>query len=385
MNLDLAFRILSEVNDQQGLAQLLRLGYGMDLSYLDSPPVNRAPISSEPSPGVLPFSSLPGLLPSSTSPSGALPFSTSALNSLLEALGRWRHISKMIYVFETLTNPLPVPAKPDNTFDDDDDDLIPIQQEWKPPSAKPNTTSFNILIKYCAAHRYPALARHYATQLMHEEHVGTVRFRKELWKRSSGAAAPHLAVNRKTLQPILGLGNRTHDNELLRWVIRACKVSIRRKYRTWVYFEHTKSYYDRQPASWTTDTTATPESSSSSTLSPTPPSSPKHSQPSTFDVHAHTWILKQDIAKLSNIKWNAADRLSNTVNRTKARLGRRVWGGKDIFMRDKNARVIVSRETWKRKVNFRRSKREVKPMPKVKKDFGKDFGPSIGVIRPSEP
>ena len=360
-NLDLTLRILSEVYDPQDLARFLRLGYGMDLSYLDSPPIDPASVPS---------------ISTADPPPGALPFSTSALNSLLETLGRWGQISKMMYVFETLTNPLPAPAKPDNTFDDDDDDFLPIQQEWKPLSAEPNTTSFNILIKHCVAHGHPVLARHYARQLMHEEHMSTLRLRNELRKKPlSEVMTPHLAVNLGTLQPIHGHANRSHDVELLKWVIRVCKLSVRRKYRAWTFYDQNKPKYDPQLASPTSDTPATPESSSSS-ISPTSPSS-KPSRSPTFDIHTHLWILKQDIAALSDLKWHADNRLFGTITKGKARLGRRVWGGKDVYMKDEGMRVKVAPDTWKEKVNFKESKREVKSRPKVKKYLGKHFDPVI--------
>ncbi|KAF9649617.1 hypothetical protein BDM02DRAFT_1781621 [Thelephora ganbajun] len=370
MNLDLAFRVLSEVHDPQGLAELLRLGYGMDLSYLDSPPVDTA--------------SLPSTSTAESSP-GVLPFSTSALNSLLETLGRWGQISKMMYVFEILTNPLPVPGKPDNIFDDDDDDFFPIQQEWKPPSAKPNTTSFNILVKHCVAHGYPALAKHYATQLMHEEHMSTLRLRNELRKKPlSEIAAPHVAVNTGTLRPIQGLANRAHDTELLRWVIWACKLSIRRKYRVWTYYDQTKTKYDPQLASSALDTPTASESPPSSSPSPTSPSLLKRSRSPTFNIPTHLWILKQDIAALSDLKWNADNRLFDTITRNKARLGRRIWEGKNVYMKDERERMKVDPEVWKEKVNFRESKREVGPRPKVKKYLGKYFDPAIAEIGSSK-
>ena len=369
-NFDLAFRILGEVQDPQGLAELLRLGYGIDLNYLDSPPPDAASIPSTSSTSVF------------EPPSGMLPFPTHALNSLIQALGRWGQISKMVYVFETLTNPLPAPIEPDNAFDDDDDDFSPIQQEWKPPSAQPNTTSFSILVRYCATRGYPVLAKHYATQLMHEEHMATLRLRNELREKSlSEVAVPRLAVGVRTLEPIHGLANRTHDVELLRWVIWACKLSIRRKYRTWIYFDQTKARYEHP----TSDVPATPESLPSSSPSPTSPSLPNLSRPLTFDVNTHLWVLKNDIAALSVLKWKAESRLFDTVNRSKARLGRRVWDRKDVFMRDMEARVMVNPEVWKEKVNFKENKRKVESRPKVKKKYlGKHFDPVIANIGSSK-
>lgn len=57
---------------------------------------------------------------------------------------------------------------------------------------------------------------------------------------------------------------------------------------------------------------------------------------------------------------------------------------KDAHIEDKGARVKVDPETWKETVNFRESKREVGPRPKVKKYLGKHFDPVIADIGPSK-
>lgn len=365
-NLDLAFRILNQVHDLEGLTKFLKLSYGMDLSYLDSPPIDAASV------------------PSTSTTDSSLevqPFSTSALNSLLETLGRWSQISKMVYVFETLTNPLPVPSKPDNTFDDDDDDFSPVQQKWKRHSAKPNTTSFNTLIKYCVAFGYPALAKHYAVQLMHQEHMSTIRLREDLKQKPlSEIEAPHLAVNFGTLRPIEGFANRSHNVELLRWVIRACKLSVRRKYRSWTYYDLTKSKYDPQLEPSTSDAPVTPESSSSFAAPPIPPSLSTPSRSPTFHIPTHLWVLKHDIASLFDLRWVTRNRLSSTITKNKARLGRRVRRGKNVWMRDKGERVEVSLRAWKKKVNFRENKRKLEQKQKQKKYLGKNFDPAIADI-----
>ena len=371
ITLDLAFRILSEAHDLQGIAELLRLGYGMDLSYLDSPPVDAASAT-----------------PTAEWLSAVLPFSTNALNSLLETLGRWGQISKMMYVFETLTNPLPAPAKPDNTFDDDDDDFIPVQQEWKPPSARPNTTSFNILIKHCVAHGSPWLAKHYATQLMDEEHMSTLRLRDELRKKPlSEVAAPRVAVTAETLRPIQCFADRNHDVEPLRWIIWISKVSIRRKYRSWTYYDQTQSKYGLQLEPSTSSAPHPPSSpppplTSDTPSPPLPPASrPSPSSPKSFNIPRHLQILKQDMVALSQLKWNAENRLFKSMTSRKARMGRRIWKGKDVYMKDEETRVKVDREAWKEKVNFAESKRAVEPRPRVRKYLGKNFDPVLAKTR----
>lgn len=375
-SVDLAFRVLSEVYDLKGLTELLRFGYGLDLDYLDSPPTHT---TSEPS------TSAAGLPQLSTA--RLPPLSTSFLNALVETLGRWGQISKMVYAFETLTNPLPAPAKTDDTFDDDDDDdFSPIQQEWRPPYAEPNTTTFNFLIKHCIDHRHPALAKHYATQLWDEELKTTRQLQWELKNKPlREVAAPRRGVNVGTLRPIHGFANRNHDVELVRWVIRACTLAARKKYRSWIYYNQTKSKYYFRRGPVPSDARAAPESPSSSSPVPPPPvasdtpaapespsSSSHRSPPSSrlplrlaFNVTTHLWVLRNEIAELLILKRKAIDTLSNTVTKCKVRLGRRVWDGKDVYMRDKDDRVHVEPETWKKIVNFRERKRRTNPRPQV--------------------
>ena len=65
----------------------------------------------------------------------------------------------------------------------------------------------------------------------------------------------------------------------------------------------------------------------------------------------------------------------------KARMGRRIWKGKDVYMKDEETRVKVDREAWKEKVNFAESKRAVEPRPRVRKYLGKNFDPVLAKTR----
>lgn len=372
--LDPVFRILSEEHELWNTEKLLRLCYGIDLNYLDSPPINHVSASSGTSPESLPE---------------VLTFSTSTLNSIIQAFGRRGLISKMVYIFESLTNPLPVPAKPDNAFDDDDDDFIPIQQLWKPPSPQPNTTSFNLLIKHCAEHRYYWLAKHYAVQMMHAERSGMVRLMRELLEKPlSEVLAPGVAVSEGTLLPILHIANRTHNTELLRWVVWASRKSIGRKFRSLAFHNRAWEKYNSQDEATTSatpdspgfpksspdaDTPNLPESPPSPTTSPSP--LPSRKKP--FHIKMHVRILKHDLARLFPVKWDAQRRLHSVITRVKARLWRRILAGKDIYVRDQNARVKVDPEVWKNKLNFKDRRREVRTRPRTGVYLGNNFDPVI--------
>lgn len=351
-NLDLTFRILTEVHDAKGLVESLKLGYGMDLDYLDSPPINAASVPSKSTADSSPMVSR---------------FSTSALNSLLETLGRWGQISKMVSVFETVTTPLRVPAKPDKTSDDDDDDFLPIKQEWKPPSAEPNTTTFNILINYCVENGHSVLAKHYARWAVYKEHMDINRLRDELREKPlSEVMGPIVAVNPRILRPILSLAYRRRDVELLRWARRMCKLAVRLKYRSWTYYHQTKSEYESQSAS-PTSYVLTPKSPSSFTLSRVPTPRGKRRP---FSIGTHIYILRQDISSLSDLKWDATNRMAEVITRKKEFMGRRIWEGKDVYLRDKAMRVNIEPGAWKDMVNFKESKwRVVKPNVQRRKRY----------------
>lgn len=362
-NADLAFRILSEVHNSQSLPAVVKSIYGMDLNYLDSPPIDTTSIPST----------------STDSSLGVQPFSTHALNSLIRKLGQWGQISKMVYVFETLTNPLPLPTKPDNTFDDDDDDFIPIQQVWKPPSPEPNSTAYNTLIKHCINHRYPALAKHYTKQLMLQERQRIRWLRNELKsKPSTEDLVPHAGVTLQTLRPICTFASTSHDVALLKWAIQVAGLSIKRKYWSCIFLDRIQSRNAQRPAFSIPGTLATPK----------PPSPPSPFSSKSWAVHR--LVLKRDLLQLYELRQGLKERLFWMIARKRVRLGRRVWKGKSVYLRHRNARVRVGREMWKKTVNFREDKltrlkerqkpEEVKPKWRWKKYKGKHFDPATANI-----
>ena len=361
-NADLAFRILSEVHNSQSLTAMVKSIYGMDLNYLDSPPIDTTDSSL-----------------------GVQPFSTHALNSLLRRLGQWGQISKMVYAFETLTNPLPLPTKPDNTFDDDDDDFLPIQQVWKPPSPEPNPTAYNTLIKHCITRKYPALAKHYTRQLMLQERQRIRWLRNELKSKPSNEdMVPHAGVTLQTLRPICTFASMSHDVALLKWAIQVAGLSIKRKYWSCIFIDRIESRNGPRQAPPTSGTLATPEpSSSSSPLS-------KSWGSLAHNISVHRLVLKRDLLQLYELRQDLKERLFWMIARKRVRLGKRVWRGKSVYLRHRNARVRVGREMWKKTVNFREDKlkrlkekrkpEEVKPKWKWKKYKGKHFDPAIANI-----
>lgn len=71
-----------------------------------------------------------------------------------------------------------------------------------------------------------------------------------------------------------------------------------------------------------------------------------------FDINAHISLLQRDIEQLERLASDVEAVFGRTVHRIKERLGRRVWSGKDVWLRDEQARVPVTKEIWKEDVNF---------------------------------
>lgn len=359
VNLDLAIRILREGRDKEGLSKLLKLGYGIDLEYLDQPPLEDGKTE------VL-------IDASAEAPSQAVqPFSTHTLNTVVDALGRMGHISKMVSLFETLTNPLtssaPSTSQEDrsSSFDDDDDDF-PIHQTpstWTPRYAEPNSTTYNMLIKYAAAKGNVTIARHYVEQLMHAEHMARVRIRNELraGKTIWEINAPRVSVSYRSLLPVYGFAHRNSNLELLRWVRLACKKAKRRKFRE---RKHLQAAMEQLQDSAPSGAVVDPNSSRGA---PTPvldldldtPETLNHTPlpPRKLDIHLHLSLLNRDYNELEALRKRDSNVLHRAIQRVKQRLGRRVWSKKDVYFAHEGRREKISRELWAETVGFQPDKR----------------------------
>jgi hypothetical protein len=381
--IDLSLRILRETTDAAGLDLLVKSAYGIDLS----PPADASFTLGSMFPKA-PAASSSEI--ASHKAAETMPISLAALNTILNALGQSGRISKMVHVFEVLTNPLPPPPTEEDILDvDDEEDDIEFGQAWTQSepsvSVSPNTTSYNLLIQWAAEAKNATLARHYVTCAMQAEHVEDRRLRGDIYRNVPLAdlVAPSVAVTRRTIMPVVGLANRTHDIFLLRWLRRICNRVIRRKtvhighYQQWVAQLHAQGLHDPLPivltdihgarryiaeykaADRTADATPTmqPAQNSKPLQVDLDAASPDHVEPvkkRLFRPAVHIAILQRDLYDIVAL----ADRIQDSIigkklQREKERLGRRVWQDKDVFLRDKHARVVVSREDWQQMVGFK--------------------------------
>ena len=229
VNMDLAIRILRETVDEKGFDELIKFGYGIDLAYPDRLPLevlerqsgSKAENSEVLGPPLFPLK----------------PLSTPGLNVIIEMLGRAGRISKMVQAFDVLTQPFPSSGRSPTTslFDEDEDDYsinppsIP-ELIYPLPSAPPNSTTFQLLIKHASRLGHVVLARHYLVYAMRLDRDEDRRLKRDLCTLPVGEILPPLmAVNKNMLLAVFGLSNREKHVELMRWVLQMINRTLRRK------------------------------------------------------------------------------------------------------------------------------------------------------------
>jgi hypothetical protein len=174
------------------------------------------------------------------------PFTTNALNTTIDILGRLGDISKMIQAFEVLTQPLPY-AKQHffSSFESDESDDYGVKVTMDHPThipvphAKPNTTTYNILLRYICRADHAVLARHYLNHArMLDRH--TAHFLRNDVQHARGVKqplekipSPRMNMNAGMLLPVLGQGNKDKNLGLLKWlhskmpfILRKCKSDL---------------------------------------------------------------------------------------------------------------------------------------------------------------
>ena len=410
---DLAIRIFRESVDEKGFAELIKFSYGIDLKYPDRLPleiVERSSTSKAKTPEELdpPLHRLQ-------------PLSTPALNVVIDMMGRTGQISKMVQAFEVLTQPLSKSYRsPPSLFDEDEDDIsfnppsVP-EPVYPLPSAPPNRTTFQLLIKHASRAGHAVFARHYLVYAIRMDRAEDRRLKHDVWTAVpvEEIAAPHLAVNRNMFLPVFGLCNRERRIGLLRWTLRMIRRTLGRKRKDLFWYTFWRATYGQEMSPGVVDSSSStdppsdddefrgvsesPSSTSSlletpalspaggstpaSTISTSNPDSPPatsaatdpshresgtsildldldsdrpHPTPSPriFNIDAHIDHLQRDVQQLGQLESTVATALRRLIDRIKERLGRRVWSGKDVWIADERVRTPVTKEFWKETVNF---------------------------------
>ncbi|KAH0587398.1 hypothetical protein H2248_006188 [Termitomyces sp. 'cryptogamus'] len=406
-NLDLTIRILKETLDMETFEELMKWGYGIDLSTPDCPPLEFL--------GSQNIKSDLGLQTPATRIPTQQPFSTAALNTTIDILGRIGNVSKLVQAFEVLTQPLP--RAKDHTFSsfDDDDDFgvtNPPCSTWIPPHATPNTTSYIMLIRHLCWAGHATLARHYAREAIYWDRQKDRVTKTKINSRCDEIPAPRISVNRGTLLPILGLSNRMKNLTLTRWLLRKLPGVLKlKRYNLEYYTKYREKVEKRQAREQAraevkerktvrknqqlrpSSGSSTVETSADDTRSDTTANSPEDNPPISLiersrrnrphetdifeldvdslpplpspsskepvkllDINLHIRVLERDIAELEEFSKHVEYVLSRNTQRVKESLGRRVWEDKDIYLADEDTRRSVSREEWVKRVGFSHEK-----------------------------
>jgi len=157
----------------------------------------------------------------------------------------------MVQAFEVLTHPLPKPYQsPPSLFDEDEDDFsfnppsVP-EPIYPLPSAPPNSTTFQLLIKHVSRAGHAVFARHYLVYALRMDRAEDQRIKRGLCTVPvDEIAPPRLAVNRKMFLPVFGLSNRVKRIELMSWTLRMIRRTLRRKRKDlfWYTFRRATQY-----------------------------------------------------------------------------------------------------------------------------------------------
>ncbi|KAI0285028.1 hypothetical protein BGY98DRAFT_1087326 [Russula aff. rugulosa BPL654] len=371
---DLAIRIFRETVDENGFAELIKFSYGIDLAYPDRLPLE---VVERPSTSASEAETSEEL----DRPLHRLqPLSTPALNVIIDMLGRAGRISKMVQAFEVLTQPLAKPYQsPPSLFDEDEDDFsfnppsVP-EPIYPLPSAPPNRTTFQLLIKHASTAGHAVFARHYLVYALRMDRDEDFRIKRGLYTRVpiDEIAPPRLAVNRNMFLPVFGFSNRARRIRLMGWTLRKIRGTLRRKRKdlSWYSFKRSTQYgQEMSSGAVEIPPSADPSSdggvraicvdpshreSGSSIFDLDLDSDRPHSTPvpRIFNFDTHISHLQRDIQQLELLDSIVAAALRRIIDRIKERLGRRVWSGKDVFLADERARLPVTKEFWKEAVNF---------------------------------
>lgn len=376
--LDLAMRISKETADQAIFSQLLKLVYGIDLDFPD-----HLPIQSDHSATVaVGIPQLPNFQP----------FSTAALNTIIDMIGRSGNVSKLVQAFEVLTQPLPPQASRHYSLEFDDEDDFGVvnpasTQPHQTPHAKPNSTTYHLLLKHLSRADHSTLARHYLFQAFQLDRVVDRIVRTQIYHTPYKTPSLQFAINRHMLLSVFGTAKRNKDMQLMRFVGYIARRTYRRKKNDIAYYTELRELQrqGRQPLAPDHD----PSHPNSSVLPRDAladvPSSSSHITDSVsltrlepslpvkyFDVSVHLDILQKDIEDIADFYTQEfLPALARKTQRVKERLGRRVWDQKNLYLRTESGRSVVSRENWAEMVNFQEERTVDRQSLSMKKGSGK--------------
>ncbi|KAF8528909.1 hypothetical protein BU17DRAFT_37710 [Hysterangium stoloniferum] len=387
VNFDLFHRVFKCTENFAFYERLLRIAYGVDLSFPD-----RLPLEFQGD----------GILTDSGEVAGGfkpLPFSTAALNTLVDLLGKRKLIPKMVTAFEVLTAPLPKPiSAPSSSPSQEDDEDDPAFFKFSPPgsvtdlaypSCTPNTSTFIFMIRHAANAKRAAFARHYFLQAQEIYRREIERLREELFTTPlEDIAAPAINVNRGMFLSIHGYANHEKKRHVITWLYRQTRQTIHHKRLDLDFFIRWRERFleASRPLEATSgdngmiglssnvqSTSTTPNPTLGNPLPAATYFSSNHSlenpdilkvdldappltcitypkKPYSIDIHIQ--VLQRDIEELDSLLQRMQLAHTRIDVRLMERFGRRVWRKRDIYIPSEGGRVHVDRRVFLSMVRF---------------------------------
>ncbi|KIK65472.1 hypothetical protein GYMLUDRAFT_38944 [Collybiopsis luxurians FD-317 M1] len=371
-NMDLTIRIMKHTSDLEGFDTLLRLSYGIDLRFPD-----RVALDAQ--------------------ANSLLPFSLNTLNTIIDMYGRSGDVSRLVTAFEVLTVPLPNAQKHFATSFEDEDDFGVTPPDpsisFGYPSADPNTTTFAFLLRHICRYKKTAhLARHYLLQAIKLDIQTSRALRAKLIVTPNilDVPSPRIAVNRSMFLSVFGASNRARKVHLMRWLMHRLPGVIRRKKADVLHITNFVKHLKRvgrwppPPKPPSSDVRKPRVHSARSgqeyvkvddvrwrladiddvlAVDPAFQQSIPTYTPKPIDLKLHLRILKSDISDLTAFYTYVRTGYARTIERVKDRLGRRIWKGKDVFIKSgadgeptvgyPQMRSRVDKEIWRQTVNYK--------------------------------
>ncbi|KAL0063132.1 hypothetical protein AAF712_010040 [Marasmius tenuissimus] len=349
---DLSVRIVKDAGDMASFEEMIKLAYGIDMSNPDHLPLESVGLAS------------PSLSMTDSDPLPFVPLSTDALNTILNAYGSKKNVPKLVQAFEVLTAPLPAsPNDPlssssPSSFDDDDfggiidTDTSPNNPPPFVPSARPNTTSFSIMLRWLCKADEVHLSRHYFFLAMHyDRKCDRAAWKALRHKHYWEIPAPDVMIDGHMVASVLRVGRRNHRVGLIRWVRGLIPQILQRKRQSIKFYRHLRWKLAEENEGMERSTGD--EGTECSTGDEGTEGSIADVGETFLDLDKQIRLLKKDLADIKQVREYAAYLHGREREYLKDRLGRRVWRGKNTFRSSTRTRKHTAKEKWPKEVYYK--------------------------------
>lgn len=335
-----------------------------------------------------------------------LKLTTSMFTTLVSLYGSAGEIPRMITLFEVLTNPYPLPSNlpsPSSDWWDDDIDeydvATPVVQTplkhrpeyiWEPQRASPNSATFAMLIRNLAWAGQRMLCEHYMLLAEEFDKQEADRLREQISReierhrsvstQMSGnqdrqvelvpspdfIPSPRFLITPLMFMPAFAYANRQRILELMRWMRYHLRGVIWRRQSELSFFK--KSYEELPSGTFPSRAVARLSSSHHpcmllcmfSNVLLTASLDLDYSgmvegtdNPKPLDLGLHIKLVESSLTSFGAMLERADEVIARLKQRSLERITRRVWNNQDIYLRDVDDRVLLSKEEWENRVQWK--------------------------------